>query len=47
MENTKGRKRVKPNELETPELPKKVLVNFINNREASLGVYELPLTAGP
>ncbi len=38
---------MKENEQPEPELPKNIIVNFLNNRSESLGVYELPVSAGP
>lgn len=39
MENKEGRKRIKENTEPTVEIPKNVIVNFINNRNDSLGTY--------
>ena len=41
------RKKVKENTEPTVQIPKNVIVNFINNRNEALGVYEVPVDAGP
>jgi len=41
------RKKVKENTEPTVQIPKNVIVNFINNRNEALGVYEVPVNAGP
>jgi hypothetical protein len=41
------KKKIKESEEPLPEIPKNVIVHFINNRGDSLGVYEVPVTAGP
>ena len=40
-------KKVKENTEPTVQIPKNVIVNFINNRNEALGVYEVPVDAGP
>lgn len=41
-----GNKKVKIDESQ-PELPKNVWVEFKNNKNESLGVYTMPVDAGP
>jgi hypothetical protein len=41
------KKKLKESEELVPEIPKNVIVHFVNNRSESLGVYEVPVTAGP
>lgn len=41
------RKKIKEAEEPAVEVPKNVLVHFTNSRGESLGVFEVPVTAGP
>lgn len=39
-------KKVKKDE-QVVEIPKTIMLNFINNQNVSLGTYDIPLDAGP